>query len=335
MPGTPLLGLEKLRTEFATPRGMVRAVDGVDLSIDAGETLAIVGESGSGKSVTALSILRLFTRADRAQVSGRVVWRGRDGAALDLAALDERRLRDIRGSDIAVVFQDPSASLNPVFSIGAQIREAVRRHHPRVDANARAIDLLRDVGIADPERRVGSFPHQLSGGMRQRAMIAIALACAPRLLIADEPTTALDVTIQAQIMRLLAELKRRHGMALLFITHDLALVSEIADRVAVMYAGQVVETGPVDAVLRRPTHPYTRALLACRPMRRYREDAPDERILETIPGAPPRPGAIEKGCRFAPRCTAVIASCRSVDAVALEASGDGRSVRCLRWRDIQ
>jgi oligopeptide/dipeptide ABC transporter ATP-binding protein len=333
MSQAPLLGLEDLRTEFATPRGVVRAVDGVDLSVDTGETLAIVGESGSGKSVTALSVLRLFTRADRARVSGRIIWRDRDGAAVDLAALDERRLRNIRGSDIAVVFQDPSASLNPVFSIGAQIREAVRRHHPRTDAAARAVELLRDVGIADPERRVDAFPHQLSGGMRQRAMIAIALACAPRLLIADEPTTALDVTIQAQIMRLLAELKRRHGMALLFITHDLALVSEIADRVVVMYAGQVVETGPVDAVLRQPAHPYTRALLACRPVRRYRDDAPDDRILETIPGAPPRPGAIPRGCRFAPRCAAVVAACRSVEAVGLEASGDGRSVRCLRWRE--
>jgi peptide/nickel transport system ATP-binding protein len=220
----PLLELSGLRTAFATPRGLLQAVDGVDLAIAPGETLAVVGESGSGKSVTALSILRLFTRGDHAQLQGSITWRRRDGGTLDLATLDERALRDVRGREIAVIFQDPSASLNPVLSIGNQIREALRRHRPREDAQRVAVDLLRDVGIADPEGRIEAYPHQLSGGMRQRVMIAIALACAPRLLIADEPTTALDVTIQAQIMRLLADLKRKHGMALLFITHDLALV---------------------------------------------------------------------------------------------------------------
>ena len=329
----PLLALEDVRTEFATPRGVVRAVDGVDLAIGAGETLAVVGESGSGKSVTALSILRLFARGDRASVAGRIAWRGRDDRVVDLAALDEKGLREVRGRDIAVIFQDPSASLNPVFSIGAQIREAVRRHHPGEDAARRAVELLRDVGIADPERRMDSFPHQLSGGMRQRAMIAIALACAPRLLIADEPTTALDVTIQAQIVRLLSDLKRRHGMALLFITHDLALVGEIADRVAVMYAGQVVETGPVAEVLGAPRHPYTRALLACRPSRRYRDDGPDERILDAIPGAPPRAGAVVAGCRFAPRCASAQPACRDA-APRLEATGEGREARCVRWREL-
>ena len=332
-PVDPLLRLEDVRTAFETPRGKIPAVDGVDLSIGPGETLAIVGESGCGKSVTALSILRLFTRGDRASVDGRILWRRRDGVQVDLAKLAERDLRDIRGRDIAVIFQDPSASLNPVFSIGEQIRETLRRHAPGEDAAARAVGLLRDVGIADPDRRVHAFPHQLSGGMRQRAMIAMALACTPRLLIADEPTTALDVTIQAQIMRLLADLKRRHGMALLFITHDLALVGEIADRVAVMYAGQVVETGAASEVMRNPLHPYTKALLACRPSRIYRDDAPDTRVLETIPGAPPRPGSISSGCRFAPRCGRADPGCRTGDVV-LETAATARAVRCLRWRDV-
>jgi oligopeptide/dipeptide ABC transporter ATP-binding protein len=333
MDAGPLLRLAGLRTEFETPRGVLRAVDGVDLSLAAGETLAIVGESGSGKSVTALSILRLFTRADRARVAGRIEWRARDGRLLDLASLGERGLRDLRGREIAVVFQDPSASLDPVFSIGAQIREVVRRHRPGEDPAARAVALLRDVGIADPGRRIHAFPHQLSGGMRQRATIAMALAGAPRLLIADEPTTALDVTIQSQILRLLADLQRRDGLALLFITHDLALVAGIADRVAVMYAGQVVETGPVAAVLGRPAHPYTRALLACRPQRRYRDGAPDERILVPIPGAPPRPDAVSRGCRFAPRCALAQADCTGAEG-PLAAAGPGRAARCLRWQEV-
>ena len=328
----PLLALQGLRTYFDTSRGTVRAVDGVDLAIAPGETLAIVGESGSGKSVTALSILRLFARGDRVRVSGQVLWQGSNDGIVDLVSMSERSLSDLRGREIAIIFQDPSASLDPVFSIGAQIREVLRRHTPEVDAATRAIELLRDVGIADPERRVHAYPHQLSGGMRQRAMIASALACAPRLLIADEPTTALDVTIQAQIVRLLADLKRRHGMALLFITHDLALVAEIADRVAVMYAGQVVESGAVDDVLRAPAHPYTRALLACRPVREYRDDGPDRRVLRPIKGLPPRPDAVPAGCRFAARCLFAVAACSA--AIALESIGSDRSVRCLRWREV-
>jgi peptide/nickel transport system ATP-binding protein len=329
----PLLQLSGLRTAFATPRGLLQAVDGVDLAIAPGETLAVVGESGSGKSVTALSILRLFTRGDQAQLQGSIVWRKRDGGTLDLATLDERGLRDVRGREIAVIFQDPSASLNPVLSIGNQIREALRRHRPHEDAQRVAVDLLRDVGIADPEGRIEAYPHQLSGGMRQRVMIAIALACAPRLLIADEPTTALDVTIQAQIVGLLADLKRKHGMALLFITHDLALVGEIADRVVVMYAGQVVETGAVGEVLRAPLHPYTRALLDCRPVRRYRDDGADERVLRPIAGAPPRPTEIPQGCRFAPRCALAEAACRE-SAIALEAPRPDHATRCRRWREL-
>jgi oligopeptide/dipeptide ABC transporter ATP-binding protein len=334
-PEPPLLEIRDLRTRFATRRGLLPAVDGVSLSIDPGQTLAVVGESGSGKSVTALSILRLFNRGDTALLSGEILWRLADGGIVDLAGLDETGLRRVRGREIAVIFQDPGASLDPVFTVGGQIREALRRHQPAEDSDETAIALLRDVGIADPQRRIHAYPHQLSGGMRQRVMIAIALACRPRLLIADEPTTALDVTIQAQIMRLLAELKSRHRMSLLFITHDLGLVAEIADRVAVMYAGQVVESGPVDQVLRAPLHPYTRALLDCRPVRHYRDTGPDERKLHPIPGAPPRPGSITTGCRFAPRCAHRQAAC-SDGTIALESAADqDRQIRCLRWESIR
>ncbi|BBK32418.1 peptide/nickel transport system ATP-binding protein/oligopeptide transport system ATP-binding protein [Stella humosa] len=336
MDAGPLLEVRDLRTGFRTRRGMLQAVDGVAFAVARGETVAIVGESGSGKSVTAMSILRLFGRTDRASIAGSILLHGREGGVRDLLTLPEPALRDVRGREIAVIFQDPSASLNPVFTIGEQIREAIRRHRPgdAARADAVAVELLRDVGIADPERRVAAYPHQLSGGMRQRVMIAIALACQPRLLIADEPTTALDVTIQAQIMRLLADLKSARGMGLLFITHDLALVGEIADRVVVMYAGQVVETGATAAILARPRHPYTRALLECRPERRYRDDGqPDDRLLRPIAGAPPRPTEIPAGCRFAPRCPMAEARC-TAGPVSLEPVPDDRSSRCLRWAEM-
>jgi oligopeptide/dipeptide ABC transporter ATP-binding protein len=330
----PLLDVARLQTSFSAEGRRLVAVDGVSLSMSEGETLAIVGESGSGKSVTALSILQLFNRGDQARVSGEIRWRRADGRTVDLASIDETELRRIRGREIAVIFQDPGASLDPVFTVGDQIREALRRHRPGEDDLRLAVELLHDVGIADPERRVHAYPHQLSGGMRQRVMIAIALACRPRMLIADEPTTALDVTIQAQIMRLLAELKRRHGMALMFITHDLGLVAEIADRVAVMYAGQIVETGPVADLLGKPRHPYTRALLDCRPQRQYRDDGEDVRILKPIPGSPPRPGAIERGCRFAPRCNHRAADCERRAIELEEIAGEIAQVRCLRWREL-
>ncbi|MCC7271895.1 MAG: ABC transporter ATP-binding protein [Alphaproteobacteria bacterium] len=335
MADAPLLEVRDLRTSFQTRRGHLRAVDGVGFTVARGETVAIVGESGSGKSVTAMSILRLFGRTDHAVIEGKVLWNDRDGATRDLLGLDDRRLRDVRGREIAMIFQDPSASLDPVFTIGEQISEAIARHRPADAARARAVavELLRDVGIADPERRARSYPHQLSGGMRQRVMIAIALACAPRLLIADEPTTALDVTIQAQILRLLADLKAARGMGLLFITHDLALVGEIADRVVVMYAGQVVETGATAAVLAAPRHPYTRALLECRPERRYRDDGPDQRVLRPIAGAPPRPGDVAPGCRFAARCTLAEDGCRA-GPVALIDVAPGRASRCRRWQAL-
>jgi len=319
MTALPVLRISDLSVAFKG--GAIQAVDGVDLRLEAGETLAVVGESGSGKSVTALAVLRLFGREDGAVAKGRILWQGED-----LLPMPEALLRQRRGRDIAIIFQDPGASLNPLFTIGAQIVEVLRRHTgmARGPAQARAVELLREVGIADPERRVASFPHQLSGGMRQRVMIAIALACNPKLLIADEPTTALDVTIQAQILKLLAALQRRTGMALLFITHDLELVADIADRIAVMYAGQVVESGPAAEVLARPLHPYTRALLECRPHRG--EDGTVR--FAPIPGAPPR-GRFPAGCRFAARCHLAEEPCTAAP-IALE-SIEARETRCRRW----
>jgi len=329
----PLLELRDLRTQFITPQSVVSAVDGVSLSIRPGQTMALVGESGSGKSVTALSILRLFNRGDKVKISGQALWRNRQGEVIDLLALQENELRTFRGREIGFVFQDPGASLNPVFTIGAQIRETLEIHQSNEDSSLLAIQLLRDVGIADPDRRINAFPHQLSGGMRQRVMLAMTLACQPRFLIADEPTTALDVTIQAQMMRLLSEIQEKHNMAMLFITHDLALVSQIADRVAVMYAGQVVETGSVHELTNRPKHPYTKALLDCRPIRLYKDDGPDERILIPIKGRPPRSGDVSMGCRFAPRCNAQKDICMQ-NPISLEIFSGAESVRCLRWRDL-
>ncbi len=319
----PLLVVDDLSVAFKG--GAIQAVDGVDLAIGAGETLAVVGESGSGKSVTALAVLRLFGRDDGAVARGRILWRGED-----LLPLPEAALRRFRGREIAIIFQDPGASLNPVFTVGEQIAEVLRRHEglSKDRAAARARDLLRDVGIADPERRIRAYPHQLSGGMRQRVMIAVALACSPQLLIADEPTTALDVTIQAQILRLLKALQARTGMALMFITHDLELVADIADRIAVMYAGQVVETGPAAEVLARPRHPYTRALLDCRPHR----GADGLVHFAPIPGAPPR-GSFPPGCRFAGRSALAEPAC-SAAPVMLEPVAEAHDSRCRRWRAL-
>ena len=318
-----LLQVQDLRVRF---HGRHVAVDGVDFGIAAGETVAVVGESGSGKSVTALSILRLFGAADAAETSGRILWRDAQGGVQDLLALPEPRMRDLRGRDIAIIFQDPGANLNPVFSIGRQIAEVLQRHRglARAAAMQQAEALLRQVGISDAARRLHAFPHQLSGGMRQRVMIAIALACSPRLLIADEPTTALDVTIQAQILHLLRQLQASTGSGLIFITHDLELVSDIADRVVVMYAGQVVETGPVQQVLAQPRHPYTAALLACRPHR----GADGAVHFAPIPGAPPRGGSFPAGCRFAARCTLATPACTG-GPVALQEVSAGRAARCL------
>ena len=292
---TPLLQVEHLTTTFDTADGPVAAVDDVSFEIHAGETLGLVGESGSGKSVTALSILRLVQPPGRI-ASGRMVFNGRD-----LLALDERSMREVRGAGIALVFQEPMTALNPVFRVGYQIAEAMLVHGrtTKAEARAQAIELLRAVRIPNPEARIDDYPHQLSGGMRQRVMIAIALACRPSLVIADEPTTALDVTIQAQILELLRDMKSTFNLSLLLITPDLGVIAETADRVAVMYAGRIVETGPVRAILRSPQHPYTRGLLASIP--RARRDEPGRRLF-AIPGAVPLLGHLPPGCAFNPRC---------------------------------
>jgi oligopeptide/dipeptide ABC transporter ATP-binding protein len=321
----PLLRIEDLRTWFDTEDGVVRAVDGVTLELGERETLAVVGESGSGKSVTALSILGLVPRPPGRYAGGRVLFQGRD-----LLRLPPAELRKVRGKAISMVFQEPMTSLNPVYTVGEQILEAVvlHEHVDRRTARVRAIEMLRLVGLPDPERRVDEYPHQLSGGMRQRVMIAMALACRPAVLIADEPTTALDVTVQAQILELLGRLQEELGMAVMLITHDLGVVAEIADRVAVLYAGQVVESASVGALFRRPLHPYTAGLMASLP----RLGAARDR-LPVIPGGVPDPARFPTGCRFHPRCPVAEARCREADPV-LRAFPDDRLVRCWRAEEI-
>jgi len=301
-----LLRVEHLRTGFATTGGLLRAVDGVDLELAAGGTLGVVGESGSGKSVTALSIMRLVERPGRVEPGSRIVFEGRD-----LAQLSEDEMSAIRGNEISMIFQEPMTSLNPVFTVGNQIAEAVQLHQGlgKRDAIARAVEMMRLVGIPSAERRVDDYPHQMSGGMRQRVMIAMALACNPKLLIADEPTTALDVTVQAQILELMKDLRERLGMAILLITHDLGVVAEMVDEVAVMYAGRIVERGPVADVFAEPQHPYTEALLRSIPRVGMRYTQP----LAAIRGMVPSPLDWPAGCRFAPRCDYAFDRCRSED----------------------
>jgi len=332
MTAAPLLEIANLRAVFDTPRGRVVSVDDVSLSIPAGKTLGLVGESGSGKSVTSLSLMRLIARSGGRIEAGRMILRPAGGREIDLAALPEPAMREVRGRDIAMIFQEPMTSLDPVWSIGDQIAESVRLHQgvSRREARARAIEMLRLVGIPAPERRVDDFPHQLSGGMRQRVMIAIALSCRPGLLIADEPTTALDVTIQAQILDLIRRLQADIGMAVLFITHNMGVVAEIADRVAVMYAGQVVEEAPVADIFATPRHPYTQGLLASIPG--TTAPRPDRR-LPTIGGMPPSPLNRPEGCRFAPRCAFATDACRAA-VPPLEEIGGDRKVRCIRWQEV-
>jgi oligopeptide/dipeptide ABC transporter ATP-binding protein len=302
----PLLAVEDLRVEFNTRRGTVRAVRGLSYRLAAGETLGIVGESGSGKSVAALAALGLLPPRTAKITAGSVRFRGEE-----LVGRPEKRLRAIRGTGIALIFQDPLSSLNPVLTIGRQITEQLETHGKASGraATRRAVELLERVGIPDPERRVRQFPHELSGGMRQRAMIAMALSCEPAVLIADEPTTALDVTIQAQILELLAELRESLDMAVLLITHDLGVVAGFADRVAVMYAGRVVEQGATAGLLANPAHPYTAGLLAAIP----RLDRPRQAALTPIAGAPPDLGADLRGCPFRPRCPRALETCATVD----------------------
>lgn len=299
----PLLSVRHLSTHFHTARGVVRAVDDVSFDLAAGETLALVGESGSGKSVTALSLMRLVPKPAGRIVSGEICFDGQD-----LLTLNERGMRGVRGNRIAMVFQEPMTSLNPALTVGLQVAEPVRRHRglpwPRALDLART--LLERVRIPDASQRLRAYPHQLSGGMRQRAMIAMALACRPRLIIADEPTTALDVTVQAQVLDLLKQLTTEAGAALLLITHDLGLVARYADRVAVMYAGRIVEMAEAQELFADPRHPYTRALLACVPSL-----AADRRTrLDPIEGQPPDLANLQPGCAFAPRCGYAMPRCR-------------------------
>jgi peptide/nickel transport system ATP-binding protein/oligopeptide transport system ATP-binding protein len=297
-----LLSIQGLRTVFNTPQGRIAAVDGVDVAVDRGRTLGIVGESGCGKSMLSLSIMRLVPPPGRIS-DGRILFDGRD-----LLALPSDEMRRLRGGRIAMIFQEPMTSLNPVFTIGDQIAEAMAAHEPGLSARSlrdRAIEALRQVKIPAPERRLDEYPHQMSGGMRQRVMIAMALSCRPDLLIADEPTTALDVTVQAQILDLLRELQAETGMAIILITHDLGVVAEMADEIAVMYAGRVVERAPTTAIFHDPQHPYTLGLLGSIP----RLEESRDRLL-AIEGAVPPPFAWPQGCRFHPRCVFAAEACR-------------------------
>lgn len=309
----PLLEIQDLQVDF----GARRVVDGVSLSIDEGQTLCLVGESGCGKSVTALSIARLLPTPPARHAGGRILLQGRD-----VLAMSPTELRSIRGGVVSYIFQEPGASLNPVMRIGAQVLESLRLHVPARAHDAEVVRLLRLVGIPAPERRARDYPHQLSGGMQQRVMIAMALATEPRLLVADEPTTALDVTIQAQIIELLRDLQREMGMAILLITHNLGLVADIAQRVAVMYAGQIVEEAPALRLLSQPVHPYTRALIRSVP-----EIGGGLDRLPAIPGNVPAPGHWPAGCRFAPRCAMALATC-STAMPPLTPGPPGQLVRC-------
>lgn len=319
--GGPLLDVRDLKTYFHTDEGLVRAVDGVSFQVEPGQTLGVVGESGCGKSVASLSILRLIQCPPGEIAGGRIYFKGED-----LLGLAESQMRRIRGNEISMVFQEPMTSLNPVFTCGDQILEAIMLHQrlPKKEAKARAVEMLRLVGISSPEQRVDEYPHQLSGGMRQRVMIAMALSCAPSLLIADEPTTALDVTIQAQILELLARLREEMAMSVIVITHDLGVIAEVVHRVVVMYAGVVVEYADVGPLFDSPQHPYTVGLLHSIPRLNERR-----RRLQVIPGAVPNPLDFPKACRFHPRCALAVDRCAEEEP-QLEEISPRRFVRC--WR---
>jgi len=331
----PILDISGLTTVYRISGKDVAVVQDLDLAIAAGETVALVGESGSGKSVTSLSVLRLLPRIGRV-AKGSVGFRGKSGVVRDLAQLDADALRQVRGNDVGMIFQEPMTSLNPVYTVGEQIAEPIRIHlgKSHKDAAAAAVQLLADVGIPDPARRAKQYPHELSGGMRQRATIAMALACDPALLIADEPTTALDVTIQAQMLDLLQQLQAQRGMGILFVTHNLGVVAEIADRVAVMYAGRVVETGRVADVFAHPRHPYTIGLMRSVPRlgeatRLKQAGTP----LPTIPGTVPSLARLPQGCSFAPRCSYAIEACRAAVPSLLD-TGNDQASRCIRWQEL-
>ncbi len=317
--------MRNLKTYFYTEDGVVKAVDGVDFEVFQGETLGIVGESGCGKSVTSLSILRILDEKGKI-VDGSIVFDN-----TDLTKISEEAMRKIRGKDIAMIFQEPMVALNPVFTIGEQIMEAIILHQ-KVDeptAKKMAVDLLRKVGIPEPEKRVDEYPHELSGGMRQRAMIAMALSCKPKILIADEPTTALDVTIQAQIMELMKQLQKEYGMAIILITHDMGVIAENADRVVVMYAGKAVEYTDVKTLFNDPKHPYTWGLLHAIP----RLDVEQTRLYN-IPGIVPNPLKFPTGCKFHPRCEFAQEKC-SVEEPELKEVVNGHFVRCFFWEKVE
>jgi oligopeptide/dipeptide ABC transporter ATP-binding protein len=320
-----LLEVKNLRTHFPTRAGLVRAVEGVSFHLDEGELLGLVGESGCGKSITALSLMRLVAPPGR--IVGGEVW----FAGENLLAVSDERMREIRGDRLAMIFQDPMTSLNPVYTVGEQIAEALRLHRGlnRRQAREAAVEAMREVSIPDPARRADDYPHQLSGGMRQRVMIAMALACDPKLLIADEPTTALDVTIQAQILELIDGLRRTRNLAVLLITHDLGVVAEVADRVAVMYTGRIVEESPVEELFARPKHPYTEGLLRSVPKLTGAEAKKAER-LQTIEGTVPKPTNLPPGCHFAPRCPHRMPRCTEGDIPLYSLEG-GVEVRCVLY----
>ncbi len=328
-----LLDVRDLRVEFTTEAGVIPAVAGLSFGIDAGETLVIVGESGSGKSVTSLAIMGLVPRPPGRVSGGEVLFRTRDGRVRDLARASAEEMQRLRGAELAMIFQEPMSALNPVYTIGEQITETLLLHERLGGraARARSIEMLTLLGIPEPARRFDAYPHQLSGGMRQRAMIAMALSCRPSLLIADEPTTALDVTVQAQILDLIRRLQKELGMAVIFITHNLGVAAEIADRILVMYAGQAVETGPTGAIFRETRMPYTQGLLASVPRLGMDRDAAP---LQAIPGNVPDLADLPIGCAFAPRCT----HARPVPCMErrpdLEPCGPDHAVRCARWRQI-
>jgi len=314
-----ILSVENLKVRFRSEGELAHAVDGIDFKVGRRETICLVGESGCGKTVSALAIMGLIPRPPGEIAGGRIMF-----GARNLLELDEAGMQQVRGRRIGMVFQEPLTSLNPVFTIGEQISEPLRFHEslPESDIRQRSLQLLNDVGIEPPEERLGDYPHQLSGGQRQRVMIAMALACGPELIIADEPTTALDVTVQAQILRLLATLQRARDMSVLYITHDLGVVSQIADRVYIMYAGVMVEHGRAEQIFRRPCHPYTRALLASLPNRRKRGQR-----LYSIPGSVPHPAYKPPGCPFHPRCTEAVATCRE-KYPEMDIFSKGHEARC-------
>ncbi len=320
----PILKVKGLCTEFKTVDSRVRAVDGVDLELYPGETLGIVGESGCGKSVTALSIMQLLPKGVGKVVDGQILFDGKD-----MLKLSTKELLSLHGRDMAMIFQEPMTSLNPVYTIGYQLSEVLRYHMGmnKKDAWQKSIDLLKDVGVSRPEQIVRSYPHELSGGMLQRVMIAMGLSCNPKLLIADEPTTALDVTIQAQILELMGKLKEEYNTAILMITHNMGVVAEVCDRVIVMYAGYVVEMAEVNELFDHPSHPYTQGLLKCIP-----NIDEDREVLDTIEGTVPPPYAMPKGCRFAPRCPYATPECEASKPELYDIGG-GHTCRCFRYKE--